>query len=657
MSLEASFNLINNELSNLWKLLENEINISKQQYEEYSAELNRIRREHDIEHQNWLCSRNVFQQNIVDLENELVKISDSIPREKEFLECLPHIAFICNTDGEINYGNQAFYSFFDFENRDSGWFPFGTAALDSARIRGSWAREIELKSKNGDEIIVDARLFSWNKYSGDIGGFIGISQDRTQLIKKEIENQELKQELDSAKRLLSAEIISDIKANIQKELRCIIFGGPGSGKSALINGLIGENLLPEGVTTCVPVRCGRGAEKAITAHYWNGERQTFYRDEATAEIVEKLLAERGLLWIELRVTDSIIPYNVMLEEASELSNDVISKADAIICLSSIRNYPSYAYLNRMQNFLNEGAYGIFVISKIDLESDDYEGGKIALTAASKIENAIKQFKRITYGHTKLRNYQILPISSHLKINLNIIAWHLEEMISSFEAPLHHSPNAEPFNLPEVNCEKYSDSSGYTDILTPMIKAFHEQEFQSEFMKFIRFVSGKPDAEKMSCLFISPHRGSVSKLIARLAHDISYMYVLDGKENDWIANYEDIGYVKVSVPDSILTRLDFIITPETFDIDEDEWNTLLKNHIPVIVLELTGKENVVEELESIACKTCIAALLKSGFCIVSGEGLMIDSIEDISNYINKWADFRVPLFIYENYNVIMRSVYS
>ena len=650
MSLEASFNLINDELSYLRELLEKEINQSKQQCDEYLAELSRLRREYDIEHQNWESSRNVFQQNIVDLENKLVEISDSIPREKEFLECLPYIAFICNTDGGIDYGNKAFYSFFDFENRNSGWFPFGADALDSAKIRGSWAREIELKSKNGEEIIVDARLFSWNKYSGDIGGLIGITQDRTQYIRSEVEKQKLKQELDSVKRQLSSEIISEKQVCFQKELRCVIFGEPGSGKSALINALIGENLLPEGKKTSVPVRCGRGVEKVIIAHYWNGERQYFYRDNATVERVEELLEENGLLWIELRAPDTIIPYNIMIEEASEMSDNVISKADAIIHLSTIRNYPSFTSLCKMQKSLNEGAYGVFLISKIDLENDDYESGKIALTVASKIENAIKQIRRITNRYPKLRNYQILPISSHLKINTNLVVWHLEEVISSFEAQFHHSPRAEPYSLPE----KCGDIQEHTDVLTPVIKAFHEQEFQAEFMRFIKYVSGKTDCEKMSCLFISPHRESVNKLMARLAHDISYIHVLDGKENNWLANFEDRRYVKISVPDSILTQINFLIAPEAFDIEENEFNILLRDFVPVVVLELTGADDGVEELENITCKTCVATLMKNRFCVVSGEGTMINSIENTSKNINEWADFKVPLFIYENYNVIMRS---
>jgi len=37
--------------------------------------------------------------------------------------------------------------------------------------------------------------------------------------------------------------------------------------------------------------------------------------------------------------------------------------------------------------------------------------------------------------------------------------------------------------------------------------------------------------------------------------------------------------------------------------------------------------------------------------------MINSVEAISKNLNKWADCNVPLFIYENYDVIMRSMKS
>ncbi|MCL1941385.1 MAG: hypothetical protein FWG09_05530, partial [Synergistaceae bacterium] len=620
--------------------------------EEYLAESGRVRAEHELERQNWENSRGVFQQNIVDLENELVKLSDSVPREKEFLECLPHMAFICNVDGEINFANQVFYGFFDVESAEPGWFPFGMAALDSAKERGSWTREIGLKSKNGEEITADAKLFSWSNYSGDIGGFIGVAIDRTQLIESDAEKQRLKQELYSVNMLLSAEIESEKKISRQKELRCAIFGDAGSGKSTLINSLIGENFLPEGKEISVPVRCGRGAEKVLTAHYWNGERQSFYRAEATAECAEKLLAENDLLWLELRSPDALFPYGVMLEAAPEMSGHVISKADAFIYLSAIRSYPSLSALDMIQDFLSDGAYGIFAVSKIDLERDDYECEKSAFTVASKIERAIKQIGRILYNYPKLRNCQILPISSRLKMNINSIVWHLEEVVSSYQTSQHHSPEARPFILPE----KDDMAQGHSNVLAPMLMAFHEQEFQTEFMQFMKSASGKSDFEKINCLFISPHRESVNKLLARLAHDISFMCALDGTEDNWAANFDDERYMKIPVPDSILAKIDFIIAPEVFhaDISENGWNMLLENYIPVLVLELTGPDYGVGELENITRGNFGALLKKRGYCIVSGEGLMIGSTEHVCRKINEWAVSNIPLFIYENYDVMMRS---
>ena len=650
MSKEGSFNGFDNSLSSLIEVIEKEFSKLKQKIREYSAELDRLRTEHSLEQRNWVESRNVFQQNIVDLENEILRFSNSIPREKEFLECLPHIAFICNIDGEISYSNQVLRNFFDLENEDIGWFPFGKAALDSVRMRGSWAREIELKSKNGKEITVEAKLFSWNNYSGDISGFIGVAIDKTHLIELEIEKKKQAQELDSLYMLLSEKIESDKKTSRQKELRCVIFGDRSSGKSALINGLIGD-MLPEVKEINVPIRCGRGAEKVIIAHYWNGERQCFFKEDASVERAEKLLAESGLLWLELRSPDAIIPYNILLEEDREMSSNIVSKTDAFIYLSTIRDYPSFSALNKLQSFLNEGAYGIFAISKIDLESADYECGEIAYSVASKIGGAIKQIKRILLKFPKLRNCHILPISSHLKMNLNILVWHLEEVISSYQAPLNHLPYAAPFSLPE----KDSNISSSQNALNSVIEAFREQEFQSEFMRFIKSIYGKPEPEKVNCLFISPHRESVNKLIARLAHDISYMHVLDGKENDWIANFEDNRYVKISFPDSVLDKINFIIAPEAFDVDEGAWKTLLLNYVPVIIIELTGSSYGISELDNITRKTYITMLQQSKFCIVSGEGLMINSIEAISKSINEWANHNVPLFIYENYNVITRSV--
>ena len=650
MSFEASLEQIKKELSNLRGLFDKEVNTLKQQIGEYSIELDRLRTEHSIEQRNWENSRNVFQQNIVDLENEILSFSNAIPREKEFLECLPHIAFICDIDGVINYSNQALRSFFDLENADIEWFPFGKAAIDSALIRGSWAREIELKSKNGIEITVEAKLFSWNNYSGDISGFIGIAIDKTHLIQLEIEKKKLKQELDSLYMLLPEKTESEKKASRQKELRCVILGDHKSGKSALINGLIGD-MLPEGKVINLPIRCGRGAERVIVAHYWNGERQCFFKEDASVERVEKLLSENDLLWLELRSPDAIIPYNILIEEDCAISKNIVSKADAFIYISTIRNYPSSGALNKLQNFLNEGAYGIFAISKTDLERDDYECGEIAMTAAAKIESAIKQTKRILTKYSKLKNCHVLPISSHLRMNLSTIVWHLEEVISSYQAPLNHSPYAAPFSLPE----KDSDVAGSLNALNSVIEAFHEQEFQAEFMRFIKSVAGKHEQEKMNCLFISPHRESVNKLIARLAHDISYMHVLDGKEKNWIANFEDIRYEKISFPDSVLNSINFVIAPEAFDMDEDAWKALLSNYVPVIVIELTGSSYCGEELDSITRKTYLTTLKQNKFCIVSGEGLMIDSVEIISKSINEWANHNVPLFIYENYNVIIRSV--
>ena len=78
--------------------------------------------------------------------------------------------------------------------------------------------------------------------------------------------------------------------------------------------------------------------------------------------------------------------------------------------------------------------------------------------------------------------------------------------------MYHSPDALPFCLPEKN----NGLSDYSNVLAPMLKAFYEQEFQAEFMRFMKLVSGKPDSERINCLFISPHRESANRLIARLA---------------------------------------------------------------------------------------------------------------------------------------------
>ena len=649
MSFESSLNQINIELSNLKTLFEKEVNTLKQQIVECSNELNKLRTEHNLEQHNWENNRNVFQQNIVDLENEITRFSDSVPREKEFLECLPHMAFLCDIHGEITYCNHVLFNFFDLENVDIGWFPFGKAALESALMRGSWVKEMSLMSKSGKEITVEAKLFSWNNYQGDIGGFIGIAIDKTHIIELEIEKKRLKQELDSLNMLLSGRIESDKGASRQKELRCVIFGDRSSGKTALINALIG-NMLPARKEICVPIRCGRGAEKVIIAHYWNGERQCFYKEDASVERAEKLLAESDLIWLELRNPGAIIPYNILLEEDHGISDTIVSRADAFIYLSTIRNYPSFDALDKMQSLLNEGAYGIFAISKIDLEQPDYECGVVAVTVASKIESAIKQTRRILSKFSKLKNSHILPISSHLQMNLNIIVWHLEEVISSYHSAPNHSLYAAPLSFPESD----SNIAEKQNALDSVIEAFREQEFQSGFLQFLKSVSGAPDCEKLNCVFISPRRESVNKLIARLAHDISYMNVLDGKENDWIANFEDTKYTKVSVPESILSGMNFIIAPETFDVDDGAWESLLSDYIPVVVVELTGSGFGIEELESITRKTHITALKQSKFCIVSGEGLMINSKETVSQKLNEWVDKNVPLFIYENYDIIMKG---
>lgn len=634
MSIEKSFKLITEELENLRCIFEHEREELKQRIEFYRSELQMQHAAHlsELEREKgefrseiatkeriWDNERVLLEGSISELQHRIIQAADTRPLQKVFLECLPTMAFICDINGEMLECNQSFSNFFEGRN-----FPFGSHALDAARERGSWAGELLLRSAFGLEGIFDARLFSWDKHSGEPGGFVGVTIDKTRLRAVERELSDLKIRADELDMLLSGEAGADKR---RKELRCVLFGHEGSGKTCLLNALLGEQIVPGKCS--IPVRCAKGTKRALAVHYWNGDRKLFLDSSADRARADSSLGDA--LWLEWRLPEAKIPNSIMLEESREF----IPEADMFIATLPVRGRFSRSQLEDLNEKIKDGVYGIFVISKADIETNDYEGAKIAVSAKEKIENACELLRKDLMAYSRLRNCHVIPISVIDELNFDVLRWYLEDAASSLQFNVFLRPSLPIIKYPER--EVPVGTSGASPLL-PILEAFREQEFQKKFESCISSFG------KNSCVVLGPRVEDAHNFVSRLAHDISFAKKLTCPDGTWVILSEEEAslseLVRVEPPESILKKINFIIAPEDKHIRGCNWDELFSKCVPIVIL--------TPDLEFAPYKD---ALKKYGFCAVCGDGLVMDEVKT-TEQIQRLKDFadEVHLFIYENYEV-------
>ena len=218
------------------------------------------------------------------------------------------------------------------------------------------------------------------------------------------------------------------------ELTAGVLGITSSGKSSLINAMMGERLLPEETraTTNVTVLCRKGGIRAVDVLYEDGRTERLSGAELTLQRLGELTTERqnpgnarGVSRIEWISPGAALPQGLVLVDtpgldACELPRHselvlrrILPTLDLVLYVSSIRSPIKAADLELTQAVLEADQRMILLLTQIDLERDDTEGGRVILSRGQKLAACLRELRG---GMARARSdCPIIPVSSKLAL--------------------------------------------------------------------------------------------------------------------------------------------------------------------------------------------------------------------------------------------------
>ncbi|GHS92718.1 hypothetical protein AGMMS50276_01220 [Synergistales bacterium] len=222
------------------------------------------------------------------------------------------------------------------------------------------------------------------------------------------------------------------------DLEVGVIGITSSGKSTLINALMGEQLLPEETraTTNLAIRCRKGSERKITVVMKDGTQYNRVGSELTPSWMESLSSERlnpanekNIALLEWSSPGAALPEGLSLvdtpgldaldfPEHSELVlRQILPTLDIALYVTSIRNRMKTADIEVLNSVTEQNQRVVFLLSQIDLERDDMEGGRVVFSRTQKLSVYIKEiFEDIAGIKGNISEEPIvIPISSKLAL--------------------------------------------------------------------------------------------------------------------------------------------------------------------------------------------------------------------------------------------------
>ena len=222
------------------------------------------------------------------------------------------------------------------------------------------------------------------------------------------------------------------------ELEVGVVGITSSGKSAFINAMMGEKLLPEETraTSNLVVRCRKGKERSVTVITKDDKRRSVSGAYLTAAWMESVASERlnqnneqNVAFLEWTSPGAALPDGLVLldtpgldacdlPEHSELVlRRLLPNLDIVLYVTSIRNRFKTADLELLEAAIEYDQRVIFLLSQIDLEQDDMEVGKVVLSRRQKLSSYVdglyQDIENNFTGDSYIRKASVVAVSSKL----------------------------------------------------------------------------------------------------------------------------------------------------------------------------------------------------------------------------------------------------
>ena len=490
-----------------------------------------------------------------------------------------------------------------------------------------------------------------------------------------------------------------------------VCGLSGSGKTSLVNALLGEELLPSQNPSGIPVICREGEHRATKILYQDGRTENVM--SASPSLLREILARKGVSRVRITVPGALIPsgisimdtagYDLAASTSKSSLRNILPELDVILYAVPVRSSlkgSDYAFL---RDIIAVNSRVIILLTYTDSESEDTEAGRTIRTASAKIARNIDMLNR---EMKPLTSYEVpvIPVSSRFGADnfysrktqewqasnleglmqslthqdatpltralvlksertLRIIdsalenkrltgssRWRLQDYTAGLRNAFTDYEHLAGFTRPTVLHEiSHSPQEKGRNLLASLVTSLREHDFRK------RFYSHKAFRDERNALLLSADKSQSLKLYSRLAHNLLSEDLPDGgaSSGEWLCsgNYsalECVGLPVLSPGENIL------IAPSDYALDGSiDWQALFRDFTPVVSADLLRFSSGMSDLLQ---APYFANLAVSEWVMAFGNaGLMSrNAITTISERVKDFTEscgLRMPeLFIYENYRI-------
>ena len=202
-----------------------------------------------------------------------------------------------------------------------------------------------------------------------------------------------------------------------------ICGLSGSGKTSLMNALIGEKLLPlhqHSTQINVPVTCREGETRGAKVFFQDGRTETLDSRGLTASALDGVLSRPGISRIDLTIPGALIPEGICIADtpgydalggtSTVILRKILPELDAVLYVTPIRSGLKASDYDFLKTIYAVNDRVIFLLAKTDLESADSEAGRVLRTVEAKTAGNVDVLRQDIRTLTE-KDALIIPVSS------------------------------------------------------------------------------------------------------------------------------------------------------------------------------------------------------------------------------------------------------
>ena len=491
-----------------------------------------------------------------------------------------------------------------------------------------------------------------------------------------------------------------------------ICGLTGSGKTSLMNALLGEKLISAGArnSSGIPVLCREGETRGATVHYQDGRTESVRGQKLTRSFMKKLAAIPGVVRIDVVMPGALIPrgicfidtpgYDSLAGSGEAVLRNILPELDMILYVTPIRSGLKGSDREYIRLLMNANGRMIFVLSQTDLESGDTEAGRMVRSAEAKIAGTIEAVREELL---KLcgRDFDIVPVSSRnaldkfydrnsplwtssnieglieclpsspaeralvyrtertLKLLDAALAgktlkgsprWRLQEYAGNLRKLLLGREEKEELHSFPLSVHQ-SEETG-KNILSSLITSLREHDFRNRFFSLAAF------GHERRVLLLGADRSQSLKLLARLAHNLAFEVLPEGRvsSREWLCSGHSVPFECISLP-VIQSGETFLVAPSDSEMHGHiNWHGLMKRFTPVVSVDLARIDSGLSDLSrspyltGLALNDWVLAFGNAGLFASRQKELVSQVPARVKEFVDASGLKSPGWFIFENYRI-------